>query len=191
MCGSKALTIIQLAIKSYVDQDGGALTGQKLRSCWQMSHKKQRISDNCKCYDTGDKKDYAFPGLDSHLYNGIGALIRAYIYIHLREAVSDAQVKQYTEEVAKLLPVEVGIYANEILAQIGQLNAKKKKKKKAMTGMMTMSIRKENIRDEVKRFVKSENELYKLAIEVWLEGKKIEEEETKTETGRTRSRSNK
>ena len=185
MCGSKALTIIQLAIKSYVDEDGGALTGQNLRACWNINNKKQRISDNCKSYDTGDKKDYALPGLDSHLYNGIGALIRAYIKIHLGEVASDSSVVQYTEIVAKLLPVEVGIYANEILAQIGQLNAKKRKKKTT-----TMSKRKENIRGEVNGLVKSENDLYKLTIEVWLEGRKIEEEQN-TETGRTRSRSNK
>ena len=112
MYTAKALALLQLTLKHAID---GPTTGDELLALYQVSDKKQRIADNTLAMFTQEIADFDAVGVDNHVERAISILVKEF-----DKNTSDADAKRFVKVIAKMLPPEVGLITNEILATFGQ-----------------------------------------------------------------------
>ena len=112
MYTAKALALLQLTLKHAID---GPTTGDELLALYQVSDKKQRIADNTLAMFTQEITDFDAVGVDNHVERAISILVKEF-----DKNTSDADAKRFVKVIAKMLPPEVGLITNEILATFGQ-----------------------------------------------------------------------
>jgi endonuclease III len=151
---SGALAVITIAVTSVVDCDGDIPRGSRLTSIEQMLDKKARITENTKAMFTHDMKDFIGIGLDTHVKRVLKILIYLYLTKHTNKTISMNDAERYAFIVADWIDPTIGVYCNEVLAQLGQY-------------MDSKSAECKEILDAVFKKVSGDDPLYKEAIKMW------------------------
>ena len=119
--GSSAMSIVNLAISSCVDYEGGIPPRDILLAIEQISHKKERIStNNIKAMTSGDLKDFGNIGVDVHVERVIGIIVRKWIKSRKGKEISESDRKKYAHIIADMICKKIGVYTNEVIGQISQ-----------------------------------------------------------------------
>ena len=120
LAGSGAMSLVNLAISCCVDYGGDIPPRDVLLAIEQISHKKERITNNTKVMTSGDLNDFGNIGVDVHVERVIGIIIKLWIRSKFGRDITDSASKKYAHIIADMISKEVGVYANEIIGQLSQ-----------------------------------------------------------------------
>lgn len=120
LAGSGAMSVVNLAISCCVDYGGDIPPRDVLLAIEQISHKKERITNNTKVMTSGDLNDFGNIGVDVHVERVIGIIIKLWIRSKFGRDITDSASKKYAHIIADMISKEVGVYANEIIGQLSQ-----------------------------------------------------------------------
>jgi len=155
----RALLIITLAVTSVIDYDGDIPKGNHLLAIEQIKDKKYRIALNTRTLFTHDMKDFVGIGVDTHVKRVLKILIYVYMKKVVQVDISLDQAETCAYIVVDWIDPSIGIYCNEILAQLGQY-------------MESSSDECKDILTAVFDKVGNGHELYNEVIKMWKEDKK-------------------
>jgi len=153
----RALLVITLAVTSVVDCAGDIPRGDLLLAIEQIRKKKQRITENTKAMFTHDMNDFVGIGVDTHVKRAIKILIYVYLTKCADVDIDLEQAKKYVDIVVDWIDPSIGVYCNEILAQLGQYMESN-----------SDDVCKEILK-EVFDKVGADNKLYEEVIKIWKE----------------------
>ena len=103
-----------------IDYGGDIPPRDVLLAIEQISHKKERITNNTKVMTSGDLNDFGNIGVDVHVERVIGIIIKLWIRSKFGRDITDSASKKYAHIIADMISKEVGVYANEIIGQLSQ-----------------------------------------------------------------------
>ena len=116
---TKAETIIPLTLRHVLDGRDKA-TGIYLSSIYEISDKKQRISDNTRAMFSKDVSHFSKVGIDNHVYTAVGLCIQESMPESWRKTYRVSNELKYINHVIDNTSPETGLITNEMLAIIGQ-----------------------------------------------------------------------